>query len=348
MKNETSRAKKFSHFFFIGFFVLALTLAFRLTPEKSLETTTLFKPSVANKIQIGAFVGTNPPTIQKISAFEQLAGRPLYSIMWYEGWDAENQPGFPRSTLSAIATGKQDYVLHLTWEPAVNLKDISNGVYDKYISIYARDIQEWEGEIWFRFAHEMIQDNIFNNGKEFYPWQDQPEEYVKAFRHVHEIFTKMGANNAKFVWCPNNYPVDVNIVKKYFPGTDYVDWLCIDGYNLGNRDGNPGWPDWQWFDDIFASMYHTFTNHPDIFGEKPIMIGEFGSCEASSNELPGQNKAEWINNAFQRIASADYERIKAFHWFHINKECDWRVNSSESAEKSFKKAMKNSRYLAGH
>src|SRR3712207_8531028 len=32
---------------------------------------------------------------------------------------------------------------------------------------------------------------------------NQPGEYVKAWRHVHDIFTAVGANNATWVWCPN-------------------------------------------------------------------------------------------------------------------------------------------------
>lgn len=349
METEQPRKKTYLRNFIIGLFILAVTIAYQFAPERlpTANDIALFSPPESDKIAIGAFVGSNPPKLKVIKAFEKLAGRNLRSIMWYEGWDKDRQPGFPRSKLSAIINEKENYVLHLTWEPAVNLKDIIRGVYDNYILTYARDIKEWEGEIRFRFAHEMIQDNVYNNGKEFYPWQDQPETYVKAYRHVYDIFKKVGASNAKFVWCPNNFPVDVDIVKQYYPGNDYVDWLCMDGYNWGNQDGKPGWPEWQWFDDIFGNLYHTFVDHPEIFGEKPIMIGEFASCEASPNELPGQNKAEWIKNAFKRIASPEYKRIKAFYWFHIDKECDWRVNSSDSAKNAFKEALKNRRFSSG-
>jgi beta-mannanase len=30
--------------------------------------------------------------------------------------------------------------------------------------------------------------------------------YVAAWRHVHRIFTKVGATNATWVWCPNVDP----------------------------------------------------------------------------------------------------------------------------------------------
>ncbi|MCK5829687.1 MAG: hypothetical protein KAH20_05245 [Methylococcales bacterium] len=293
-------------------------------------------------IEIGAFVGTNPPLPKDIEAFEKMSDQNLYSIMWFQGWDAKDQPTFPSSKLNKILsdrTHEQPYVLHLAWEPAVDLKDISNGTYDSYISAYAESIKDWNEEVRFRFAHEMIEDNIYN-GNEAYRWQDQPEDYVEAFRHVHDLFSKAGANNAKFVWCVNNFPDDVNIVKNYYPGEDYVDWLCINGYNWGNQDGKPDWPEWLWFDDVFANIYHTLADNPKVFGDKPLMIGEFASCEASEHDLPGQNKAEWIRNAFERMASPDFKKIKAFHWFQINKECDWRIDSSDDAKKAFKAALK--------
>ncbi len=31
---------------------------------------------------------------------------------------------------------------------------------------------------------------------------DQPGEFVAAWRHVHDIFTSVGATNATWVWCP--------------------------------------------------------------------------------------------------------------------------------------------------
>jgi len=335
----------FKHLLIVNLLLIVAIAVYSLTNNDFLKAIAadLLAPSKSNIIEMGAFVGSNPPTLTAIENFENISGQKPSSIMWFQGWDAKDQPGFPRSilkTINSIKANKASTVFHLTWEPAVDLKEIVKGTYDKYLTVYALDIKNWGGEIRFRFAHEMIQDNVLN-GKEFYRWQDQPEDYVKAFRHVHDIFEKVGASNAKFVWCPNNFPFDINIVKQYYPGTDYVDWLCMDGYNWGNNDGTPGWPEWLWFDDIFSNIYHTFVNHPEIFGDKPIMIGEFASCEASAHDLPGQNKAEWIKNAFERLASPDFEKIKAFHWFNINKECDWRIDSSASAKAAFKAALKH-------
>ena len=306
--------------------------------------------------EFGAFIGTNPLTADAVREFEHQSRRHVSSISVYQGWDASSRPSFPASELNTAVRLHDGYdtqtILQLTMMPYVKLKDITNGVYDTYLTSYAKQARNWGGTIRLRFAHEMIQNNVYDNCQgqtgcpEWYPWQDQPKAYVAAFRHVHDIFKTVAATNVEFVWCPNNYPFDVSIVQQYYPGQDYVDWLCTDGYNPANTDGKPGYPDWYWFDDIFYPIYHTFIDRADIFGAKPVMIGEFASCEAGPHELPGQTKSAWITNAFERIKSADYSQIKAFYWFHINKECDWRINSSAQSLSAFQTALADPYFIS--
>jgi len=311
--------------------------------------------AVTHPIEIGAFLGASPPTAAGVNAYEDLTGRHMHSVMWYQGWDASGQPAFPCADLLPVLVHDgfhSDISFHLTWEPWVKLADIANGVYDAYLTSYATEIKNCGLKTRLRFAHEMIQNDIHEdcqgqaNCPEWYPWQDQPADYIAAFRHVYDAFTTAGATNVEFVWCPNNYPFDFNIVQKYYPGQNYVDWLCMDGYDWTNQDGQPGWPDWQWFDDIFYPIYHTFVEAADIFGNKPIMIGEFAAGEAGSYELPGQTKPAWINNTFERISSPYYAQIQAFYWFQINKELDWRVNSSPGSLSAFQAAISNAQFTS--
>jgi hypothetical protein len=301
-------------------------------------------------------IGTFARTVGEVTEFESLAGRHVRSVLWYQGWDASSQPSFPAAELNSVVLYHDGYnthtIVHLTWEPWVSLGDIAAGVYDAYLTGYAAQAQDWGEPLRLRFAHEMIQDGVFNDcyGQsgcpEWYPWQDQPGAYVAAYRHVRDVFRSVGASNVQFVWCPNNWPFDLSLVQQYYPGQEYVDWLCTDGYNWTNRDGQPGWPDWQWFDDIYYPIYHTFVDHPEIFGQAPIMIGEFAACEAGPYELPGQTKCAWITNAFERLGSADYARIKAFYWFNINKECDWRISSSDASLAAFRAAISSSSFVS--
>jgi len=310
----------------------SLNGSFALPTALDMVSSTIFLPIITRSsgVEIGAFVGVNPPTTLTVQTFESLVGRHIYSVRWYLGWDAVNQPPFPATDLSAVRfhDGYDTGVIpHLTWEPWVPLTNVISGTYDAYLTSYAIQVKNWGRPVRLRFAHEMIQNNSLD-GHEWYPWQDQPEQYKSAFRHVHDVFHAAGANNAEFVWCPQNYPFDLNIVELYYPGADYVDWLCMDGYNSANP--------WQWFDDIFYNLYHTFVDHPEVFGVKSVMIGEFASCEAGPNQQSWETKPAWIQNTFERMKSADYSRIRAFYWFHINKECNWRADSSPQSLTAFK------------
>ena len=324
--------------------------------EPDMLAETVLPTSLCNEngVDIGAYVATDPPTVAALKGFESLIGRHVCSVMWYQGWSASSRPPFPTSALNKIKyhDGYDTHVvLHLDWEPWAKLSDIANGTYDSYLNSYAAEVKKWDGTVRLSFGHEMIQDDIPCWGQsgcaDWYPWQDQPVEYVAAFQHVHDVFSTAGASNVEFVWCANNYPFDLNIIQKYYPGPDYVDWLCMDGYNPTNKDNKPGWPDWLWFDDIFYNIYHTFVDNPVIFGDKPVMIGEFASCEAGPYEQTGQTKPEWITNAFQRIKSSDYALVKAFYWFNIKKECDWRVNSSPPSLYALKTALQDD-YFGSH
>ena len=66
-----------------------------------------------------------------------------------------------------------------------------------------------------------------------------------------------------------------------------------------------------------------------------MMIAEFGTGEFQHE---GMSKADWITDTFQKIRT-NYPRIKIFTWFNINKELDWRVNSSPEALKAFQAAL---------
>lgn len=301
--------------------------------------------TVTHQIEIGAFISVSPPTAAYVNEFEDLIGRHIYSVMWYQGWDATGQPSFPCTDLLPVLYHdgvRTDISFHLTWEPWVKLADIANGVYDAYLTRYATEVKECGLKTRLRFAHEMIQNDVYDNCQgqpncpEWYPWQDQPTDYVAAFRHVHDAFKTAGATNVEFVWCPNNQPDQVNVVSKYYPGSEYVDWLCIDGYKWNGADWGSGW-----FNDIFYNMYHTFVDNKAMFGDKPVMIGEFAACE-------GAVKPAWITDAFSNLTSTGYSKVGASYWFNINKECDWRVNSSPGSLAAFQAAISDPTQFISH
>jgi hypothetical protein len=72
--------------------------------------------------------------------------------------------------------------------------------------------------------------------------------------------------------------------------------------------------------------------------DKPIIISEIACTEQ------GGDKAAWISDAFDALKTR-YPRIKAFTWFELNKETDWRINSSASALTAYRSALSADYFL---
>lgn len=319
------------------------------------ETAAAQKPTRL-PLEIGVFNFHDGSGASYLNAFENTIDRHIATFLLYQDLSDTTFAPFPEGLLN-------DLLMHdgyntrvtpmITWQPLMGLEQINAGNYDADISAYAADAAVWGQPLRLRFAHEMIQDDNSETGG-WYGWQDQPEEYQAAYQRIVNLFRAQNADLVEFVWCPNHYPFDADIVEKYYPGEEYVDWLCMDGYNWTNQNNQVGvFPDWQSFDQIFAPLYTVFTENTDIYGEKPIMIGEFGSCEAGEYDVPGNTKAGWITETMERLIGDSYPEISAFYWFNADKEgsadpneCDWRVNSSPESEAAFRTAVSDPIFLS--
>jgi beta-mannanase len=220
-------------------------------------------------------------------------------------------------------------------EPDFQLGDVIARTYDSYIREFAEAAHDWGHPFFLRFNWEM------NGG--WFPWAEgvngnQSGEFVAAWRHVHDIFTSVGATNVSWVWCPNVDPDGIfqNLASLY-PGDEYVDWTGLDGYNWGT---NPAKPDrWRSFDQLYGSTYQRIAGA--VAPSKPLLIGEIGSTEY------GGSKANWISEALAEIPTA-YPKIRGLLWFDtFDDGMDWPIESSASATSAFAAGIENPAYATG-
>lgn len=281
----------------------------------------------ARSVYLGVFREGAPGNMAYITQFEQQAGKKPAMVMWYQDWAQE----FPKEEAQNVV--KYGAVPHIVWEPwywsehnKIKLRDITSGKWDGYIRTWAKAVKEFGHPIFLRPAHE------FN--MEGYPWgivnnEKDPEAYIKAFRHIVDLFRSEGASNAKFVWSPMNYsfPKEAwNDWEKAYPGNDYVDWIGFDGYNWGTTQS---WSDWQALKYLFRDQVREARR---LWPAKPIMIAEFASGEQ------GGDKAAWIKEIPQYLKTS-MRAIDLIIWFDIKKETDWRINSSANSLAAFKQIM---------
>ena len=148
---------------------------------------------------------------------------------------------------------------------------------------------------------------------------ESPARYRAMFRYVIKKFRAQGANNVRWVFCPNADSVPAapwNRIAAYYPGDDVVDVAGLDGYNWGTTQTKAanGWDSqWRSFESIFAAPLNELKQ---VASGRPLAVFETASA------YQGGDKEEWITSA---LDSAKSLGLGALIWFQVNKETDWRL-----------------------
>ena len=207
-------------------------------------------------------------------------------------------------------------------QPAYSLDRVAAGDFDANITQWGQSLAAWGKPVMLRFAHEM-------NGN-WYPWAEgvngnQPGDYVAAWRHVHDVVAATGAANVQWVWSPNVPYWGSTDLAGLYPGAGYVDIVALDGYNWGTSQT---WSSWVSPMDLLGPGISQLRT---LAPGKPVLI-----AETASSELGG-SKAAWNTDLVSYLAAQP--DVMGFVWFHLQKETDWRINSSDSSASAFKSAL---------
>ncbi|MBG6191200.1 hypothetical protein IWX64_002155 [Arthrobacter sp. CAN_A212] len=285
-------------------------------------------PDSSNPKAIRFGVGTNggPAATAELDEVAAIAGEAPSLVLSYKDF---RQPP-PLTELDAVRSRGAETIL--TWEPwswgggveqpAYSLDRIAAGDFDGYLRQWGTALGQWGHPVYLRFGHEM-------NG-DWYPWAEGvngngPGDYVVAYRHVHDVVTATGATNIRWIWNPNVPYAGSTPLEELFPGAAYVDVTALDGYNWGTSQI---WSAWQEPGLLFGEGLAELRR---LAPGKPIMI-----AETASSELGG-SKAAWNTALFDYLSNQP--DIVALVWFHLAKEADWRINSSEASANAFKAAL---------
>lgn len=258
-------------------------------------------------------------------------------IMTYKNFP--NTGDFPYDAIKRVY--EEGRVLMLTLQPFtpdlnwIAIPEIVAGVHDAKIKEWAQGIKSINEPIFIRPLNEM-------NG-DWDPWcawffGKDTDLYIKAWRHIVDIFREVEADNALFVWNPHDrsFPnFTWNNAHLYYPGDDYVDWVGLTGYNNGTSHSGDVWRE---FDEIYQPLYIDYLKR---YSDKPFMITEF-SC----NEIGG-DKAAWLEKGMASLAE-NFPNIKIATWFDGRDNLwQYELNSSPQAWESFKKGLKLEGFIKG-
>jgi beta-mannanase len=268
------------------------------------------------KKYFGTSVAGAPNSMKPVDDYAGRVGKRPNLIGYYAAWG----DGFD---ISGVRNAWQSGALTVvSWEPfGTSLKEIASGASDPYIKKYATAVRKLNLPVVITFADEM-------NG--FWDrWGTEhttPEVYVDAWRHIHDVFTEVGAANVIWAWSPNVVnPVKDVPLEPYYPGDAFVDWVGMVGYFT--YDDPP---------DTFAELFGPTIEQVRGFSSKPLIILETAA-------EPGGRRSADMRQLFEGV-SANRD-ILGFVWFdHKAPRADWRLAQGPDGLDEFRRLAADDLY----
>ncbi|MEW6474065.1 MAG: glycosyl hydrolase [Actinomycetota bacterium] len=297
----------------------SLLAATSLTPGATPGATAVaaFQKDAGGKVlppESGTWVGTYEDhsgsqltKMNRVLALEDLLGRKMDIDHNYTHWKSKF-PGW-RETWD-IQHGRVPFV---SWAKE-STSAINSGRYDSMIRQRARDVKAFGHPILLEWFWEMDGNRNRHIAK-------SPASFIAAWKRIHRIFDKAGVTNVSWVWCPNAWGFKTGEAQKWYPGDEWVDWICANGYNWAPGRKGDEWRSFRW---VFQAFYEWASQRG-----KPLMIGEFGVQERK----PGE-KAQWLREA-ANVLRDEFTEIKAVVYFNVKKRYDWRLRT-DSARGAFR------------
>jgi beta-mannanase len=293
----------------------------------------------------------SPWTMATQTALEEAAGKTASLIHWGSAWEASYCGGTPQCefpTTPFNSVREHGSIPFYSWAPDFTVWPektpypdngaIAAGAADEYVEQWAEEAKAWGHPFFLRFAHEM------NGG--WFPWglgehkyrgstyTNTAAEFVSMWQHVHDVFEEVGATNVTWVWCPNIGPTGTSgaLLSELYPGDEYVDWTCLDGYN---GDDGPGGAYWS-FSEVFGTPYGYIAN--TIAPSKPMVIGETAATES------GGSKPNWITSMGE-VLRTGFPKVHGLVWFNKNElgpggKSDWPMVTTTATKEAFAAAVK--------
>ncbi len=212
------------------------------------------RPSPPPMNYLGAYVPTSPGTYSGMTSFASLTGTRPNIAVYYSSWWEPFQLQFARSARAHGAMPMAQV------EPRdVSLATVAAGGYDSYLRSYARAVRGYQSPVIIAFGHEM-------NGN-WYGWGYQhttPATFIRAWRHIHDVFTATGARNVIWLWVVNvTGSKQVTTIDQWWPGNAYVTWAGIDGHYFNTTVR-------------FPQLYGATLTAVHRLTSKPVIVAEVG------------------------------------------------------------------------
>lgn len=280
-----------------------------VTSTKAVSSSLPTRPVVLppSNLKWGAYVGDGETNL---ADFEALVGKQVDIMADFEGFNNT----FPLHLKPKV--GQAGKTLLIFWEPSFGFDPIISGSQDNYIKKFAADAKNYGYPIILVPFDEM---NLNEEGWGYGQNGNTADKFKTAWIRIHNLFADV--KNVKFGLAYNNVSIpDVsgNRFSDYYPGSAYVDYIGVDGFNF---DTPPL---------TFSQIFDTSMKQLATFG-KPIYIFSMAS-------VAGPDKAAWITDGLG-LAIKKYSGLVGWIWFNQGGSPNWLVNSDPNSLQAFKEII---------
>ena len=237
-------------------------------------------------------------------------------IAFYVAPGKEGKIIFPADSLTKVYSNQAVPLVSLALLPdnkpnsTPAFEDILAGKYDSLLNSFATATAALNKPFFLKLALGNTSLTDTNGNR-------QPNNFIAAWRYVHNLFDAAGADKVIWVWNPG----EPESAADFYPGNKYVDWLGVSAlnYNLPRPDNT---------ENSFDSIYRPY--HQSLLFKLglPVMITEAGTLSA--------DKTNWWNDTWKNIDTA-FTEIKSVVFYntafshyspigYTDKTTDWGAN----------------------
>jgi mannan endo-1,4-beta-mannosidase len=269
-------------------------------------------PISTNHYYLGVSEANEIASYSPVDKFARNIGRQPNIVLYYAAW---NDPFETRLANSAYAHGAIPFV-QIDPAPAT-MASIAAGSHDAYIKSYADAVRSYRHPVIIGFAAEM------NGDWDSWGWKHtSPATWVAAWKHFVTVFRQQGASNVTWIWTVSQINNGTGPVQDWWPGSNYVTWIGIDGYYYRKND-------------TFATVFGKTIIQLRMFTGKPLLLSETAIGQ-------GAGQVAKIPDLFGGVRE---NHMLGFVWFDRNQDGgvykqDWQL-TSPAAVAVFRRELKN-------
>jgi mannan endo-1,4-beta-mannosidase len=262
---------------------------------------------------LGVYEPTAPASYRQVTGFGAAVGREPNLAGYFSGWSEPFQTAF------ATAARRHGAATLVQVDPTyASVAGIAAGGYDDYLGSFADSVRNFGRPVIIGFGHEM--------NAPWYSWgygHVPPATFIAAWRHLVRVFRGRGADNVTWLWTIQAEGPTIGPVAAWWPGSEYVTWVGIDGYYYRPSDA-------------FPAVFGGTIARVRALTSKPIVLSETAVG-------PAAGQPPKIMDLLRGMAAY---QLLGLVWFDIGQHAgiyhqDWRIEDDQAAEQSLRSGLRH-------